>query len=70
VGQGGEAVVELKPGAAFDAGAIVATVKEQLGPVQTPKLVEAWEELPRSGNGKVLKRKVRDRFWKHADRQV
>ena len=29
-----------------------------------------WDELPRSGVGKVLKRKVRERFWVGIDRKI
>lgn len=69
-GEAVKAVVELKPGASFDPDAITATVKDLLGSVQAPKSVDAWPELPRSGNGKVLKREIRDSFWRDEDRQV
>lgn len=69
-GEAVKAVVELKPGATFDPEGIMATVKDLLGSVQTPKSVDAWDELPRSGNGKVLKREIRDSFWRNQNRQV
>ena len=69
-GEAVKAVVELKPGAVFDPEGIIATVKAQLGPVQAPKSVDVWDELPRSGNGKILKRDIRDRFWTAHDRRV
>ena len=31
---------------------------------------EFWDELPRSGVGKVLKRKVRERFWEGHERKI
>ncbi|MBK0328129.1 AMP-binding protein [Rhodobacteraceae bacterium F11138] len=69
-GEAVKAVVELKPGASFDPESIAAKVKDLLGAVQTPKSVDVWPELPRSGNGKILKREIRDRFWQQQDRQV
>ena len=37
---------------------LIALCKQELSPYKAPKTVEFWEKLPRSGVGKVLKRKV------------
>ena len=63
------AVVEPKAGAVIDADLIIATCKEQLGPVKAPKQVIV-QELPRSPVGKVLKRELRDAFWTSAGRSI
>ena len=58
----GEAVhagVQLRPGHALDPGALMALVKHELGPVKTPKEVHAFDALPRSAVGKVLKPAMR-----------
>ena len=45
-------------------------VREKLGSVHTPKSVEFWPEIPRSTNGKVLKKDVRQRYWEGRERAV
>lgn len=64
------AVIELKPGAVGDAPALLDLCKQRLGSVKTPKDIEFWPELPRSGVGKVLKRAIRDHFWAGRERQI
>lgn len=63
------AVVEPKAGETIDAELVIAICKEQLGSVKTPKQVIV-QELPRSANGKVLKRELRDAFWASAGRTI
>ena len=52
-----------------DPDEIIAYCRERLGPVKTPKQVIV-RELPRSPNGKVLKRKLREQFWSGRERAV
>jgi fatty-acyl-CoA synthase len=63
------AVVQLHAGREADLEAIRLFVKQQIGSVKTPKLIEIWPDLPRSKVGKVLKQDVRakllDRRQKH-----
>jgi acyl-CoA synthetase (AMP-forming)/AMP-acid ligase II len=63
------AVVEPKDGATIDPDLIIAACKEKLGSVKAPKRVFV-QELPRSANGKVLKRELRDAFWASAGRAI
>ncbi|MGW5728105.1 AMP-binding protein [Nocardia beijingensis] len=60
------AVVELEAGRTVDATELITRCREQLGSVRAPKNVVFVDELPRSVNGKVLKKEVREWFW--ADR--
>jgi acyl-CoA synthetase (AMP-forming)/AMP-acid ligase II len=57
------AVVELRSGFAVPAEELIGLCRARLGSVKAPKRVEFVAELPRSPNGKVLKRAVRDRYW-------
>jgi len=57
-----EAVLSLKPGGAFDEAAILAFLRERVGPVKTPKRLHLADELPRSAVGKVLRREAQRRF--------
>lgn len=62
-GEAVKAVIELKPGASATESEIIEMCKARLGSVKSPKTVEFWEELPRSQQGKVLKKEVRKHFW-------
>lgn len=50
-----EAAIELHDGAPADMAALSAFVREQLGPIKTPKAIHAVTALPRSAVGKVLR---------------
>lgn len=69
-GEAVKAVVELKTGATADATEIIALCKDKLSPYKAPKTVEFWQALPRSGVGKVLKRKIREQFWSGHERKI
>jgi acyl-CoA synthetase (AMP-forming)/AMP-acid ligase II len=53
------AVLQLHPGHEVTAEEVKAFVKDRVGSVKTPKQVEAWDDLPRSRAGKILKTDVR-----------
>ncbi|MYL08075.1 MAG: long-chain fatty acid--CoA ligase [Acidimicrobiia bacterium] len=69
-GEAVKAVIEVRPGYKVSEEAVIAACKERLGSVKAPKSVDIWEALPRSGPGKVLKREVRDHYWKGHDRAI
>ena len=69
-GEAVKAVVEVRPGAAWDAEAAMALCRERLGSMKAPKSIEVWPQLPRSAVGKVLKREIRETFWQGQDRRV
>lgn len=64
------AVIELKPGMSVDAETLEAACRATLAGYKTPRAYEFWPELPRSPVGKVLKRAIRDRFWKGLGRAI
>lgn len=68
-GEAVTAVIEPKPGEEVDAEAVLAACRDRLGPVKTPKSVIV-RGLPRSANGKVLKRQLRDEYWPDTERRV
>ncbi len=69
-GEAVKAVVELKAGAAADAAELAAFCRARLAGYKVPKSFEFWPELPRSAAGKVLRRKVRERFWQGRSRPI
>jgi acyl-CoA synthetase (AMP-forming)/AMP-acid ligase II len=69
-GEAVTAVVELREDAPeVEVDAVTALCRERLGPVKSPKQV-IFRELPRSPNGKVLKRALRDEYWTGQERSV
>ncbi len=69
-GEAVKAVVEIKPGASATTDELLALCRERLGGVKTPKSIDFIESLPRSAVGKVLKRELRDAYWKDSWRSV
>lgn len=64
------AVVEPIAGQSLSADEVLRLCKEKLGSVKCPKRVDFVDALPRSPNGKVLKRVVRDGYWAAAGRAI
>src|SRR4051794_2347290 len=56
------AVVQPLVGHAVDPDEVRAFVKERIGAVKAPKVVLAWDDLPRSKVGKVLKTDIKTRL--------
>jgi len=63
-GEAVKAVVELKPGQTATPEELIALCKAKLGSVKAPKSVDITAALPRSPNGKVLKKDLRSQYWK------
>ena len=61
-GEAGIAAVVAKPGAALDEAAVLAHLQDRLARYKHPLRVVLWDELPRSGYGKVPKSMVRERL--------
>lgn len=68
-GEAVTAVLELHAGAELTEDEAIAACKEQLGSVKAPKQV-IFRSLPRSPVGKVLKRELRDEYWRGRERAV
>lgn len=62
-----KAVVQLvegrKPGPDL-AGELIAFCRQRLSPIKCPRSVEFRVEFPRSPTGKLLKRQIRDAYWR------
>ncbi|SNR94943.1 Acyl-CoA synthetase (AMP-forming)/AMP-acid ligase II [Haloechinothrix alba] len=68
-GESVTAVVEPKDDQQITAQELIERCKSELGSVQAPKSV-IFRQLPRSANGKVLKRQLRDEYWAGLERRV
>jgi acyl-CoA synthetase (AMP-forming)/AMP-acid ligase II len=56
------ALVVARPGVVASTDDLVAFARERLAGYKLPRIVEFVDELPRTPTGKVLKRRLRDRF--------
>jgi len=69
----GEAVhaeVVLRPGAKATSEELIAHVKKAIGSYKAPKSVAFVSDLPVSVVGKVLRRKVKEKYWQEHSRRV
>lgn len=69
----GEAIhseVVLRPNVRATAEELIAHVRSGLGGYKAPKTIAFVDELPLSSVGKVLRRKIRDKYWKGSVRRV
>jgi fatty-acyl-CoA synthase len=59
-----KAIVVLKEGIEATEEEIIAFCKERLARYKAPKSVEFYPELPKTGSGKIAKRKLREQYWR------
>lgn len=64
------AVIKPMPGAAIDAAAVKAFVRQHLAGYKVPKVVDFQNDLPREDSGKIFKRKLREPYWANAGRAI
>jgi acyl-CoA synthetase (AMP-forming)/AMP-acid ligase II len=69
-GEAVKAVIELNAGTSLAADDVIALCKQKLGSVKAPKSVDFVAALPRSPVGKVLKKDLRDKYWKGLERRI
>jgi acyl-CoA synthetase (AMP-forming)/AMP-acid ligase II len=64
------AIVQPKPGEVIDLTELRTFVEPRLAAYKRPREYEVRSELPRTDSGKLLKRVLRDEFWKDRERAV
>jgi len=69
-GEAVRAVVVRRAGWATDEAELVAFCRDRLAHYKAPSSVDFVAALPRNPSGKVLKHKLRERFWKDQPRRV
>lgn len=69
-GEAVKAIVVLKPGAEASPADIIAYARTQIAGYKIPKTVDYIDTLPRNPSGKVLRRELREPFWKGRERNV
>jgi len=71
--QWGEAVkacVVLKPGAKASAAEIIEFMRGRIAHFKCPKSVDFLEAIPRNPTGKILKRVLREPYWRGRERRI
>jgi long-chain acyl-CoA synthetase len=65
-----KAVVVRRPGTESKPEAIIAFARERLAHYKCPTSVDFAETLPRNPSGKLLKRELREPYWKGRERRI
>jgi fatty-acyl-CoA synthase len=65
-----KALVVLKPGMESTEKEILMFVRKHLAGYKVPKSVEFLSELPKGGTGKILKKDLREPYWKNLGKRV
>ncbi|MGW4525643.1 acyl-CoA synthetase [Amycolatopsis sp. NPDC004378] len=66
----GEQVKAVVAGEQLDADKIVEFCRERLAHYKCPRSVDVVQALPRNATGKILKRSLREPYWRDRDRNV
>lgn len=69
-GEAVKAIVVMKPGESATEEEIIATAKAHLASYQKPKSVDFLDDLPKAPTGKILKRELRDPYWKRGSKRI
>ncbi len=69
-GENVKACVVLKPGQNATEEELIQFCKDNLATYKKPKSVEFLDELPKSPQGKILKRELKQKYWEGRTRQV
>lgn len=65
-----KAVVVLKKGQQASEEEIIAVCRQKLAGYKRPRSVDFIDFLPKSASGKILKRELRERYWRDQPRRV
>lgn len=69
-GEAVKAVVSLKSGMSATEEEIIEHCREHLGGYKRPKSVDFIDELPKSAVGKLLRRVLKEKYWKEVERKI
>ncbi|MEL6829289.1 MAG: long-chain-fatty-acid--CoA ligase [Pseudomonadota bacterium] len=69
-GEAVKALVVPKPGTSPEPADIIAYARERIAAYKAPKTVDFIEAMPRNPSGKILRKDLREPFWKDQERRV
>jgi fatty-acyl-CoA synthase len=65
------ALIVLKPGCTLEKAELLAFLEKRVARFKLPHVIEFTEgPLPKTGTGKILKRELRETFWRGKERRV
>ena len=65
-----KAVVSLVEGESVTEEGLISFCKDHIASYKKPKSVDLIDELPKSNYGKILKRRLRTKYWEGKERMV
>ena len=69
-GESVRAAVVLRDGAGAGPDTLLAFCRERLAHFKCPRVIDRLEEMPRTGSGKIDKKRLREPFWKDRTRRI
>jgi acyl-CoA synthetase (AMP-forming)/AMP-acid ligase II len=69
-GEAVHAFIVLKPGQAASADDLVAFCRSRMASYKKPKSIEFVKALPRNAYGKIMRRELREPYWKDESRRI
>ena len=69
-GEAVKALIVLKPGVTLDRESILSFARARIAGYKLPKSIDVVTQLPRNASGKLLRRVLREPFWRAHARQV
>ena len=69
-GEAIKAVVAVVPGQAVTEAQVIEFCKQHIASYKKPKSVDFVDELPKNNYGKIVKRKLRDKYWEGKSSKV
>ena len=69
-GESAKAMVVLKPGEKLTEDEVILYCRTHLARYKCPKSVEFWKSLPTNPVGKILKQKIREKFWEGQEGKI
>ncbi|MEW6768046.1 MAG: fatty acid--CoA ligase [Pseudomonadota bacterium] len=69
-GEAVKAIIVRKPGSKISADEILTFARERLAGYKLPKSIDFVDVLPRNPTGKILKRELREKYWRGYERRV
>ena len=65
-----KALVVLKPGQSLSDQELIDFCKTRLPGFKVPKSIEFFDTLPKGGTGKILKKELREHYWRGFEKRV
>jgi fatty-acyl-CoA synthase len=69
-GEAVQAIVVLKPAVQATEEELISFCKERIARYKAPKSIDFIPALPKTGSGKIEKKKLRDRYWPDAEKKI